>query len=46
MEAKALLPKKQSQQRPLVTAEDGGLVFYSRFQDRDLIKKLFPKGLR
>ena len=45
-EVKALLSKKQSQQRPLVTAEDGGLVFYSRFQDRDLIKKLFPKGLR
>lgn len=44
-EVKALLPKKQSQ-RPLVTVEDGGLVFYSRFQDRDLIKKLFPKRLR
>lgn len=46
MEAKALLSGKQLQQRPLVTVEDGELVFYSRFQDRDLIKKLFPKRLR
>jgi len=45
-EVKALLSQKQSQQRPLVTVEDGGLVFYSRFQDRDFIKNLFPKGLR
>lgn len=45
-EVKALLPKKQSQQRPLVTVEDEELVFYSRFQDRDLVKKLFPKRLR
>src|SRR5690554_4516583 len=36
------LSQKQSQQRPLVTVEDGGLVFYSRFQDRDFIKNLFP----
>src|SRR5690606_35634205 len=41
MEAKAL-----SQQRPLVTVEGGDLVFYSRFQDRDFIKELFPKRLR
>lgn len=45
-EVKALLPREQSQQRPLVTVEDGGLVFYSRFQDRDLVKELFSKGLR
>ena len=45
-EVKALLPKKQSQQRPLVTVEDGELVFYSRFQDREFIKKQFPKRLR
>lgn len=45
-EVKALLPNKQSQQRPLVTVEDGELVFYSRFQDRDLVKELFPKRLR
>ncbi len=45
-EVKALLPEKQSQQRPLVTVEDGELVFYSRFQDRDLVKELFPKRLR
>lgn len=46
MEAKALSSRKQSQQRPLVTVEDGELVFYSRFQDRDFIKELFPKRLR
>ena len=45
-EVKILLSKKQSQQRPLVTVEDGGLVFYSRFQDRDLVKELFSKSLR
>lgn len=46
MEAKELFSEEQLQQRPLVTVEDEKLVFYSRFQDRDLIKKLFPKGLR
>lgn len=45
MEAKALSSRKQSQQRPLVTVEGGDLVFYSRFQDRDFIKELFPKRL-
>src|SRR5690606_25742251 len=45
-EVRAHLSPKQSQQRPLVTVEDGELVFYSRFQDRDFIKELFPKGLR
>jgi len=41
---KPMTSRPSNQQRPLITVENGTLWFYSRYENRERLKELFPKA--